>query len=101
MSRYLYFSIDERGRIVELRVTRGREDRERRPALRYGRSMSRDLSGSHLWIEDLPPSYAEPVKEHVGRTGEREGIVEIPTDRGEVGESGSGDREEGRREEDG
>lgn len=85
--QYLYFWIDERGRIVELRVTR-RGEAGGAPSNRYGRSMTRDLSGSYLRLDDLPETYAEPVREHMRRTGEQQGIVEI-ADAGE--ESGGGD----------
>lgn len=94
-SRYLYFWIDDGGRIVELRVTRRAERAERSPSNRFGRSMTRDLSGSYLRLDDLPSTYADPVREHIRRTGERQGIVEIDAE-GEPrqdGETGSG-REE-------
>lgn len=76
-SKYLYFWIDDRGRILELRVTRRGEEGDTRPSGRHGRSMTRDLSGSYLRLEDLPPTYADPVRQHVRRTGEQQGIVEI------------------------
>lgn len=77
MSRYLFFSLDERGRIRELRVTRRRPGDDRRPAFSYGRPMSEDLSAAHLRVDDLPPVYAEPMRERVRRTGDRQGVVEI------------------------
>lgn len=76
-SQYLYFWIDDRGRIVELRVTRRGEDTDGSSGGRYGRSMTRDLSGSYLRLDDLPSAYADPVREHVRRTGESQGIVKV------------------------
>lgn len=105
-SQYLYFWIDDRGQVLELRVTRRGEGGDSRPSGRYGRSMTRDLSGSYLRLEDLPPTYADPVREHVRRTGEQQGIVEIAAGASDPGEAGPGaagperrgesDREEGR-----
>lgn len=76
-SRYLYFWIDDRGQILELRVTRRGEVGVERASGRYGRSMTRDLSNSYLRLEDLPSTYADPVTEHVRRTGEQQGVAEI------------------------
>lgn len=39
--------------------------------------MTRDLSASYLRLEDLPPTYADPVREHVRATGEQQGVVEV------------------------
>lgn len=83
-SQYLYFWIDDRGRILELRVTRRGNAGDARSSGRYGRSMTRDLSASYLRLEDLPPTYADPVRQHVRRTGEQQGVVEIS-----AGEPGS------------
>lgn len=101
-SQYLYFCIDDRGRILELRVTRRGDAGDARSSGRYGRSMTRDLSASYLRLEDLPPTYADPVRQHVRRTGEQQGVVEISA--GETGpesadglESGSEEVEPGRR----
>ena len=74
--QYIYFWIDDRGRILEFRVTR-RGEGGARSSGRYGRSMTRDLSASYLRLEDLPPTYADPVREHVRATGEQQGVVEI------------------------
>ena len=52
-------------------------DAAARSSGRYGRSMTRDLSNSYLRLEDLPPTYADPVTEHVRRTGEQQGVAEI------------------------
>lgn len=79
-SQYLYFWIDDRGRIIELRVTRRGEDGDGDAGRRLGRSMTRDLSGSYLRLDDLPSTYADPVRKHVRRTGEQQGIVEIAAD---------------------
>lgn len=76
-AQFFYFRIDERERIVELRVTRRGERDDSRPSSRFGRSMTRDLSGDYLRLDDLPPTYAEPLREHIRRTGDREGIVEV------------------------
>lgn len=76
-SQYLYFWIDDRGRIVELRVTRRGEDDDGDAGGRFGRSMTRDLSGNYLRLDDLPSAYADPVREHVRRTGDHQGIVEV------------------------
>lgn len=75
--QFLYFWIDDRGRIAELRVTRRGEGTEEPPPGRYGRGMTRDLSGSYLRLDDLPSAYADPVRDHIRRTGEQQGIVEI------------------------
>ncbi len=90
-SQYLYFCIDDRGRILELRVTRRGEPDDRSPSGRYGRSMTRDLSGSYLRLEDLPPTYAQPVREHIRATGEQQGIVAIASADGPGGEDGRGE----------
>ena len=101
-SQYIYFWIDDRGRILEFRVTR-RGDAAARSSGRYGRSMTRDLSASYLRLEDLPPTYAEPVREHVRATGEQQGVVEIsggaaaPESDGDL-EPESGDLTSARRE---
>lgn len=87
-SQYLYFCIDDRGRVLELRVTRRGDTGSRSPSGRYGRSMTRDLSASYLRLEDLPPTYAEPVREHIRATGEQQGIVAV--------EPGAADRPGGR-----
>lgn len=76
-SRYLYFWVDDRDRIVELRVTRSVDPDDGRAGVRYGRGMTRDLSDEFLRLEDLPSSYAEPVREHLRRTGDRQGIVPV------------------------
>lgn len=90
-SRYLYFRIDDRDRIVELRVTRRSEADGEPPGVRYGRSMTRDLSGEFLRLDDLPASYEQPIREHVGRTGERQGVVAVPDEpRGSGTEGGRG-----------
>lgn len=39
--------------------------------------MTRDLSAEFLELDDLPATYGDPVREHLRRTGDREGIVSV------------------------
>lgn len=94
-TRYLYYRIDERDRIVELRVTRRREADGDRAGVRYGRGMTRDLSREFVRLDDLPPSYAEPVRERLDRTGDREGIVAVSSEAHDTESRGVGGAEPG------